>query len=225
MLNEPIAPGTAQAPGAGAAPGGMMPGMPGMGMPGMPGGAGGPTPQQMAAMFAQMPEQERTRLAGEFGMTPAQFQQLTQMMGQMTPEQMQGMMGMAGQGGQPGQPGIPPGANVIQLTAEEAAAVQRLQQLGFSQGEAAEAYLACDKNEELAANFLFDSMGDGGGGGFGEFEDFPAAGAPAGGEVNVPPAAAPAPEAPAPTDGPGDAAPGPTDGPAPGGEDDDDMYN
>lgn len=196
MLNEPIAPGTAQ-------PAGGMPGMPGM-------PPGGPTPQQMAGMFAQLPEQERTRLAGQFGMTPAQFTQLTQMMGQMSPDQMQQMMGMAG--GPGGGQGIPPGANVIQLTADEAAAVQRLQQLGFSQGEAAEAYLACDRNEELAANFLFDSMG--GGGGFGDFEDFPEANAAPGGDGNDAP----------PSTAPGDGAP-PTDGPAPDREDDDDMYN
>ena len=56
------------------------------------------------------------------------------------------------------------GAHVAELSQEEAAAVQRLQGLGFSQQEAVEAYLVCDKNEEAAANFLFDGMGGGGGG-------------------------------------------------------------
>ena len=70
----------------------------------------------------------------------------------------------AGMGGPGGPGGAPPGAHVVQLSQEEAAAVQRLQGLGFSQQEAVEAYLVCDKNEEAAANFLFDGMGGGGGG-------------------------------------------------------------
>ena len=35
--------------------------------------------------------------------------------------------------------------------------INRLVSLGFPKNRAAEAYFACDKNEEMAANFLFDS--------------------------------------------------------------------
>jgi UV excision repair protein RAD23 len=37
---------------------------------------------------------------------------------------------------------------------------RQLQALGFPRERALEAYLACDKNEEVAANFLFDHGND-----------------------------------------------------------------
>lgn len=49
----------------------------------------------------------------------------------------------------------PPGT--IRVTKEEMDAIDRLVQLGFPKHKAAEAYFACDKNEELAANYLFES--------------------------------------------------------------------
>jgi len=58
----------------------------------------------------------------------------------------------AGGGGAPGHP------MQIRLTPEEGEAIQRLQALGFSEQEALQAFMACDKNENLAANFLFDGM-------------------------------------------------------------------
>jgi uncharacterized UBP type Zn finger protein len=39
-------------------------------------------------------------------------------------------------------------------------AINRLASLGFPKSRAAEAYFACDKNEEFAANFLFDAGAD-----------------------------------------------------------------
>jgi UV excision repair protein RAD23 len=66
-----------------------------------------------------------------------------------------GMMDGEGGGG---------GAQVLRLSEEEMAAVNRLTEMGFDRTEAAQAYLACDKNEALAANLLMDG-GFGGGGG------------------------------------------------------------
>jgi len=73
------------------------------------------------------------------------------------------MAGMAGAGGMPAGAGGPrPGGGArpppgsIQVTPEEMASIDRLVQLGFSKARAAEAFFACDKNEEMAPNFLFE---------------------------------------------------------------------
>ena len=63
--------------------------------------------------------------------------------------------GGVGGGGQGGGGGL-----TIAVSAEDRAAIGRLQQLGFSEAAAAQAYLACERNEEQAANFLFDELDD-----------------------------------------------------------------
>ncbi|KAI1768782.1 UV excision repair protein Rad23 [Hypoxylon sp. FL1150] len=81
--------------------------------------------------------------------------QLAQLISQH-PEQFLNLLGEAGDDDAP----LPPGAQTISVTEEERDAIERLCRLGFDRDAAIQAYFACDKNEELAANFLFDQPDD-----------------------------------------------------------------
>lgn len=59
-----------------------------------------------------------------------------------------------------GEEDLEPGAQVIQLTEQDRAAIARLESMGFDRTMVVEAYFACDKNEELAANFLLEQLQD-----------------------------------------------------------------
>lgn len=70
----------------------------------------------------------------------------------------------------PQMPQVPqqPPPNSIQISPEEHAAIERvssyliqLMNFGFTKMDAAQAYFACDKNEQLAANLLFDRLANG----------------------------------------------------------------
>jgi UV excision repair protein RAD23 len=70
--------------------------------------------------------------------------------------------GGGGAGGAAGAPGAPgaaaqPAVQRIALSPAEQASVQNLIGLGFTPRRALEAFLICDRNEEMAANYLFEN--------------------------------------------------------------------
>lgn len=135
------------------------------------------TPQQFVELLQNTPPQQQAALAESMGMSVEQFQGITQMISTMPPEQLQNMMamfrGMSGGGmGEMGGAGQRVPSNAIRLTEDEMAAVRRLMELGFDQNDAVQVFLACDKNEALAANVLMDGWNGGAGGAGGAGGDF-----------------------------------------------------
>ena len=169
MMNEPITEDNTAATNSGAGGGQQMPPMTG-GIPSATSPGGEPNPMQLIQMIQQLPEEQRAAAAQSLGMTPEQLQAFSQMIAQLPPDQLQQLMGQAGQMGLGGaggpRGGGPAGDNVIRLSEEEMNSVTRLTELGFDQQDAVAAYLACDKNEALAANMLMDGWNQDDGGGF-----------------------------------------------------------
>eukprot|EP00931_Biecheleriopsis_adriatica_P019233 TRINITY_DN13175_c0_g5_i1.p1 TRINITY_DN13175_c0_g5~~TRINITY_DN13175_c0_g5_i1.p1 ORF type:complete len:363 (+),score=123.87 TRINITY_DN13175_c0_g5_i1:80-1168(+) len=173
------APAAPAAPGGGPAMTGAFPAMGGAATGGAPGGA-------LPAGLEQIRNDPQfAQLAQAVAANPQALPQILQALAQVRPDLMEtiranpdafmGMLqGAAAGGGAPNDPvaamlaaaqggggagggGAPPGRQVIQLSEEDNAAVARLTELGFDRAMAAQAFLACDKNEELAANFLFEN--------------------------------------------------------------------
>lgn len=60
--------------------------------------------------------------------------------------------------GAQGGAGVPPGAVQIQISPAEKEAIDRLVDLGFDRNRALEAFLVCNRDEEMAANYLFEQQ-------------------------------------------------------------------
>ncbi|KAF8499636.1 hypothetical protein F5888DRAFT_1684189 [Russula emetica] len=96
------------------------------------------------------------------GQNPALLQPVIQQLAQNNPQLAQALasdpnalLDLLGGADDDGE-AIPPGSHVINVTPEERAAIERLEALGFPRHAVIEAYFACEKNEELAANYLFE---------------------------------------------------------------------
>ena len=67
------------------------------------------------------------------------------------------------QGGEGHGHGHGQGTITVNLTPEDRVVINRLKELGnFNEADVIQAYIACDKNEEMTANYLFEHMMDDG---------------------------------------------------------------
>lgn len=154
-------------PPAPANPAGADPGMASMGADGGAGAAEGAGAAGDLSFLSNNPMfgAIRDRIARD----PAFFQTFMNQLAQTQPQIHQAisqnpqafislLLGGGGAGGAGGAEGgqDPPGT--IRVTQEEKDAIDRLASLGFPKHRAIEAYLACDKNEEWAANYLFENV-------------------------------------------------------------------
>lgn len=55
---------------------------------------------------------------------------------------------------------FPAGSQILHVSEEERVAIERLEAMGFDKSRVVEAFFACDKNEELAANYLLEHLED-----------------------------------------------------------------
>ncbi|KAL5507245.1 RAD23 [Sanghuangporus vaninii] len=135
-------------------------GLPGAGLGAAPAGAEGPGSDPQLNQLRNTVMQNPALLQPMIQQIAQSNPQLAQYLEQNPEALLQFLGALGGEGGfeegEGGEGGLPPGTHVLQVTPEERAAIERLEALGFSRQQVLEAYLACDKNEEMAANYLFE---------------------------------------------------------------------
>ncbi|XP_050626585.1 UV excision repair protein RAD23 homolog A isoform X3 [Macaca thibetana thibetana] len=133
---------------------------------------GSPEPEHGSVQESQVSEQPATEAAGEnpleFLRDQPQFQNMRQQISrhqeqfiQMLnepPGELADISDVEGEVGAIGEEA--PQMNYIQVTPQEKEAIERLKALGFPESLVIQAYFACEKNENLAANFLLSQNFD-----------------------------------------------------------------
>jgi UV excision repair protein RAD23 len=121
-------------------------------------------PPQLDALRNQQSLQQLRQLVQH---NPAILPHLIQQIGQTNPALLQmfnsnpeSIMQWFQDAGEGADPPNPQGVGYVHVSQDEKDAIDRLEGLGFERNLAIEAFLACDRNEELAANYLFDHMND-----------------------------------------------------------------
>jgi len=150
----------------------------GVAVPAVPSGGGGENPlaflrdhemfQQIRSVIQQNPNMLSTMLQ-QIGQSNPQLLQIISQNQEafirMINEGEAGEGGEVGEGGLAGLAGEAPGEaldqpGVIQVSPQDKEAIERLKALGFPEHLVVQAYFACEKNENLAANFLLSQEFD-----------------------------------------------------------------
>ncbi|GMT13482.1 hypothetical protein PFISCL1PPCAC_4779, partial [Pristionchus fissidentatus] len=134
--------------------------------PGMMQAASAARENQGIAILRGMPEFEEMRRVVRAN--PSILPEILQQLGAVNPDLLQSIQedpaALAAVLNEPEQGGDPEadlrsrGVARINVTPEENAAIKRLEAMGFPSALAVEAFFACDKNEDLAVNYIIQRL-------------------------------------------------------------------